>query len=660
MDIQTMTRLKALYDSREFEEKYTYTKDDLGAVCTREGSRFVLWSPAASRVWLNLYHSGEDEFPFETIAMEPGEHGTWIWQTKKNLHGTYYDYDLFIDDTHSISPDPYARSSGINGQKSMAVCLEMTDPAGFSGDRPPARPVENVIYELHIKEFSWDPCGGFPEGCRGKYKAFTCEHTTLNGDGRHPTGIDYLKKLGVTHVQLMPAFDFATVDEAGGDDQFNWGYDPFGYNVPEGSYATDARDGAVRIREFKEMVQSLHKNGFRVIMDVVYNHTDSLDSPLQKTMPWYYYRCSADGILSNGSACGNDVASERSMCSKYILDSVRYWAKEYHIDGFRFDLMGLLDVKLMNRIRSALDADFGAGEKLVFGEPWAATSTAMREGSVPALKANAGMLDKNVGIFCDNTRDAIKGHVFEGNEPGFVNGMEGLEEDILMSARAWCQTGEVPVKAPSQIISYVSAHDNWTLYDKLALTFSKKDTQAIDRAYRLAAGIYMTCQGSLFMLSGEEFARTKNGLENSYNAPIKINRLDWKRAWENAGLVDYYRGLIALRKHLPGLCDKSEQAYKRFKKTFTKPLACGYVLDNRAGAWQKIVTPWSYVCVIYNAGAKALSMSIPKPEGNCGPWELLANGSDSFLWQRPQELSQDNVAVAPSSILILGTRTTGQ
>lgn len=651
-----MIRLKACYDSREFEEKYTYTGNDLGAICTREGSSFVLWSPSADCVSLNFYHSGEDSVPFKTVAMGEGSCGTWVYQTKENLHGTYYDYDLLMGDTHIISQDPYARACGINGQKSMAVCLEMTNPPGFLGDKAPARPVENIIYELHVKEFSWDPSGGFPEAFRGKYKAFTCEHTTLNGDGIHPTGIDYLKKLGVTHIQIMPAFDFASVDESGSEEQFNWGYDPFGYNVPEGSYATDAHDGAVRIREFKEMVHSLHRNGFRVIMDVVYNHTYSLDSPLQKTMPWYYYRCANDGNPSNGSACGNDIASERSMCAKYIIDSVLYWAREYHIDGFRFDLMGLLDVALMNNIRLALDKTFGAGEKLVFGEPWAATDTAMREGSIPALKKNAGLLDKNVGIFCDNTRDVIKGHVFDGNEPGFVNGKEGLEQDILMSARAWCQSKNVPVLAPSQIISYVSAHDNWTLWDKLVLTFPKKETEAIKRAYRLCAGIYMTCQGSLFMLSGEEFYRTKGGLENSYNAPIAINRLDWGQTLKHKPLVDYYQGLIALRKHLPGLCDKSPKAFRRFQKTFIRPQACGYLLDNRPEPDQKAaVSPWPLICVIYNGSLKPLHLSLPDGVPG-GTWELLADGNDSFLWKGRHAINQRNVTAAPSSILIIGQR----
>ncbi|HIQ98671.1 MAG TPA: type I pullulanase [Candidatus Scybalocola faecavium] len=649
LDTAVVRDLKSLYSSKGFEEKYTYTKAGLGAVCTWAGTEFTLWSPIASQVWLLLYKTGEDEQPYQKLVMAKGPQGTWKYCTKKNLHGVYYQYDLLMGQNHVITGDPYAKACGINGQKSMAVDLSKTDPKNWDLDQAPPRPAENIIYEIHIKEFSWDPAGGFPKDFRGKYKAFTCEHTSLNNDGIHATGLDYLKNLGITHVQLMPAFDYATVDERGEDSQFNWGYDPQNYNVPEGSYATDPSRGEVRIREFKEMIQSLHKNGFRVIMDVVYNHTYSLDSPLQKTVPWYYYRSRADGTGANGSACGNDIASERSMCARYILESVLYWAKEYHIDGFRFDLMGLLDTELMNTIQKNLDDAFGPGEKLIFGEPWSAGATPMENGHIPALKKNAKYLNAHVGMFCDNTRDAIKGHVFEGNEPGFVNGRSGLEEDILRSARAWCNTC-VPVKAPSQVISYVSAHDNWTLWDKLFLATAPDSGLSVEKAYRLAAGIYMTCQGSLFMLSGEEFGRTKEGLENSYNAPIQINRLDWTQAWANKKLVDFYRGLIALRKQLPGLCDKTDKAYLRFKECFIRPMAAGYLLDNRLkdGSFCE-GSRWDEIFVIYNSGIKARTFTLPE-----GTWEFLANSRDSFLWQTHETVKNNSITAAPQSFVILG------
>lgn len=456
-------------------------------------------------------------------------------------------------------------------------------------------------------------------------KAFTCENTTLEGEGRFPTGISYLKKLGVNYVQIMPMYDYGSVDESGEIPGFNWGYDPVNYNVPEGSYSTDPYHGEVRIKELKEMVQSLHKNGFRVIMDVVYNHTYSLESWFQKTAPWYFYRVWEDGSISNGSACGNDVASERTMCAKYILESVLYWTEEYHIDGFRFDLMGLLDVKLMNQIRRELDARYGKGEKLVFGEPWRAEKTAMEGEALPADKEHIGLLDEQIGMFSDDTRDAIKGSVFEADET-------------------------LEVKAPSQIITYVSAHDNHTLWDKLSETTKNKKQR--QKEYRLAAGIYLTCQGTPFFLSGEEFARTKGGRDNTYNASIDINRLNWKQAEKEQELIEYYRGMIGLRKQLPGLCDKSAEAKERIQTLQKRPGCVGFLADNRANDKEatKQQNGWEKLCIIYNANQKSENIHLPE-----GTWEILADGEDSYRWKMPVEIAREAVA-SPVSILILGQR----
>ena len=456
-------------------------------------------------------------------------------------------------------------------------------------------------------------------------KAFTCENTTLEGEGRFPTGISYLKKLGVNYVQIMPMYDYGSVDESGEIPGFNWGYDPVNYNVPEGSYSTDPYHGEVRIKELKEMVQSLHKNGFRVIMDVVYNHTYSLESWFQKTAPWYFYRVWEDGSISNGSACGNDVASERTMCAKYILESVLYWTEEYHIDGFRFDLMGLLDVKLMNQIRRELDARYGKGKKLVFGEPWRAEKTAMEGEALPADKEHIGLLDKQIGMFSDDTRDAIKGSVLEADET-------------------------LEVKAPSQIITYVSAHDNHTLWDKLSETTENKKQR--QKEYRLAAGIYLTCQGTPFFLSGEEFARTKGGRDNTYNASIDINRLNWKQAEKEQELIEYYRGMIGLRKQLPGLCDKSAEAKERIQTLQKRPGCVGFLVDNRANDKEatKQQNGWEKLCIIYNANQKSENIHLPE-----GTWEILADGEDSYRWKMPVEIAREAVA-SPVSILILGQR----
>lgn len=639
---KTAKEWKTFYSDPEFEQNYTYEGHDLGAACTEDGTSILLWSPVAESVTVRFYHDGESEDSYWTEAMVKEGKGVWAYRTKEVLHKVYYDFELSIEGKMICSADPYAKACGINGKRSMIVDLKRTDPKGWEEDVSPAYQQEQIIYELHIGEYSWDPSGGFPAAFRGKYKAFTCENTTLDHDGVHPTGFSYMKKLGITHVQLMPAYDYGSVDESKQEGEFNWGYDPVNYNVPEGSYSTDPRNGEVRIKEFKEMIQSLHKNGFRVIMDVVYNHTYSLDAWFQKTVPWYYYRVHENGETANGSACGNDVASERNMCANYILDSVLYWAEEYHIDGFRFDLMGLLDTGLMNRIESELALRYGKGEKLVFGEPWSADETPMEKQAVPALKCHVDQLDSHVGFFCDDTRDAVKGHTFEGEVPGFVNGGKGIEEEILSSVRAWCGP-KSKVKAPSQVITYVSAHDNWTLWDKLSLTIS--DEKERMQANRMAAAIYMTCQGNLFFLSGEEFARTKDGLENSYNAPIEINRLDWKRAYEQYELTEYYSGLIHLRKQLPGLCDKSENAWKRIQNQWKTDGAVGFTVDNRN---ESAPSRWETLYIIYNSRNEKFAAELPE-----GQWEVLLDGYSSNLWRDPF-VTEGTVKVDSHSVLVLG------
>ncbi|WP_407690915.1 type I pullulanase [Ruminococcus turbiniformis] len=643
--MKTPLEWKKYYESPSFRENYIYKGNDLGVSCTAGRTLFKLWSPSADSVTLNLYREGSAGEAYAHIPMSGEENGVWSFAAKENMHGVYYDYTLVIEDETVTSADPYAKACGINGRRSMAVDLRLTDPDGWEFDRSPEKGPEQVIYELHVKEFSWDASGGFPEEVRGKYKAFTCGSTTLYHDGIHPTGLDYLRGLGVTHIQIMPAYDYGSVDEEGEDTQFNWGYDPVNYNVPEGSYSSDPAHGEVRVREMKEMIQALHARGFRVIMDVVYNHTYSLDSWFQRTAPWYFYRVFDDGRISNGSACGNDVASEREMCADYILQSVLYWTQEYHIDGFRFDLMGLLDVGLMNRIRRELDERYGKGEKLLFGEPWAAGETAMEGGAVPALKKNISLLDENIGMFCDDTRDAVKGSALKVKKPGFINGAEEKEEDIISSAGAWCgeQTGKkYGVKAPSQVITYVSAHDNQTLWDKLTETMPGSDREEKMRLNRMAAALYMTCQGTLFLLSGEEFARTKEGMEDSYNAPISLNRLDWEQAWENRSLVEYYQGLIALRKQLPGLCDKSEEASARIFGIAKEEGAVSFLVDNRPQE------RWSILKIVYNSSRKTKKVSLGGEK-----WEVLCDGRDSRLWQSPGYV-EGETRILPQSVLILG------
>lgn len=639
------------YD-KAFHKKYFYGGKDLGMTCKNGRTAFKVWSPYADAVTLSLYPDGGDSQPVRQVSMKPAERGIWGYETDEDLHGVYYDFEIREGEELRRTADPYAKACGINGARSMAVDLARTNPEGWETDAAMPDDRDPVVYELHIKEFSWDPSGGFPEETRGKYTAFRYADTTLDGDGVHPTGLAHLKALGVTHVQLMPMYDYGSVDENGPADQFNWGYDPVNYNVPEGSYSTDPGDGAVRIREAKEMIYSLHRNGFRVIMDVVYNHTYALDSWLGRTVPGYYYRCYGDGSPANGSGCGNDVATEMPMCSEYICESVKYWVREYHIDGFRFDLMGLLDVDLMNRIRRELDEEYGRGRIMLYGEPWSDSISPMREGSLPANKDNISKLDALVGVFCDNTRDAVRGHVFESREPGFVNGGKNLEWDIYYSAAAWMRGDRAfAPKAPSQIVSYISAHDNLTLWDKLVETMRPKGgfrtkEEGIRRSYRLAAAVCLLCQGIHFMLSGEEFARTKEGDENSYRSSIAVNRLDWRLTVENRDILDYYRGLIALRRELPGLCDLSESAAERIACPVIGEHTVSFTVDNSGRADGK----WRRLIIGYNSGDKAEELPLPG-----GSWEILVNGSDSFLWKNAPETAGSYV-LPPMEAVVLAAK----
>lgn len=633
------------FDSEEFQNAY-HCDLPLGAFCSPDGTLFRLWAPTAGEVALHLYDNGTAGGLLETVLMARGDHGTWNYETRQNLDGVYYEFEVTVDGVRRRTADPYARACGINGLRSMVLDLGRTDPYGWSEDHAPEQQPENVIYELHVKDFTWDPSSGVEPRYRGKYKGLCDTGTTLHADGVHPTGLDYLKRLGVTHVQLMPVYDYGSVVEDGAPDQFNWGYDPVNYNVPEGSYSTDPYHGEVRIRELKEAIAALHRSGIRVVMDVVYNHTYHLDSWLWRTVPWYYYRQKENGEASNGSGCGSEIASERSMCAKYILDSVLYWAEEYHMDGFRFDLMGMLDVELLNTIRKELDKRYGSGEKLVYGEPWCGGVTSAKPGTALCGKENLKRLELQVGAFCDATRDAVKGGLMQETAAGFVNG-GGLNAQCLgQCVRGW--VGET-FRAPSQTINYVSCHDDWTLWDKLVCTMDPKRQfdgrqPGVLRANRLAAAMVFCCQGSLFLLSGEEFGRTKLGVKNSYCSPMEINRMDWNRAWANEGLVEYYRGLMALRKQLPGLRDKSEQAWLRVLDCWEPQPNCAAVLVDNSGPDSK----WKRLCLLFNSQKQSAELPLPH-----GSWQVLADGKDSWLWKRLHKID-GTAKLTPVSAMILG------
>lgn len=653
----TPLEYKKYFSSKEFKEKYLYDKDDLGITYSKEKTVFKIWAPTAQSVVLNLYSTGSDEEKnsktLGRFSMEKIEKGVWVKEIYKDLNNVYYDYEIEVDGKINRSADVYAVSCGVNGQRSMVIDLNETNPEGFENDIYGLKNYDSpIIYELHIKDFSYDKNSGISEKYRGKYLAFTEEGTTLNNDGAHKTGIDYLKKLGITHVQIMPCFDYGSVDESGDNNQFNWGYDPLNYNVPEGSYATNPYDGRVRIKEFKKMILALHRAGIRVIMDVVYNHTYSLDSWFQKTVPYYYYRQNDDGTFCDGSACGNDTASERYMFGQYIKRSVLYWAQEYHIDGFRFDLMGLHNTELMNEIRAELNNLPNGENILMYGEPWSAGPSNMEENAVPALKKNIEYLNEGVGIFCDDTRDAIKGHVFYGEVPGFVNGGTDFEEKIQSSVVAFCdeKAGYRP-KSPAQIISYVSAHDNFTLYDKLVETmrenkdYSKKDKELIE-VNKLTAAIVFTCKGNVFFQAGEEFARTKNGEDNSYNLSPELNMLDWKRAYEYEDLQEYYIGLIELRKKFAGFYsnEPGNENNVEFIPCKDKGVVA-YTIKNA----NDVYDTWKVLYVVYNSTDEEIKMNLP----DNGTWQLLLNKYSSTIINSNIKCA-NIVTVAPKSAIILG------
>jgi len=658
-----MGAYKNIIYSKEIDDEFKYDGKDLGVTCLEGGSIFKVWSPFADRVQLCLYQDGETEL-CKKIDLLPDKQGTWKWEAKKNLHGLYYDYLIWYGEERVRTADPYAKACNCNGNRSMAVDLRLTDPEGFTQDQSPAPQTETIIYELHVKDFSYDKDSGIPEEYRGKFKAFTVNHT----NGSYPTCMEYLKDLGITHVHLLPIFDYGALDEAGADTQYNWGYDPVNYNIPEGSYATNPFDGTVRIRELKEAIQAFHRNGIRVVMDVVYNHTWQADSWLERMAPGYYNRRWKDGSLSDGSACGNDIAAGRAMVDNYIADSVMYWAKEYHIDGFRFDLMGLLTVELMNRIRKELNQEFGEGEKLIYGEPWRAKESPMEKGTRASLKDNVNYLDGEIAVFSDDTRDVIKGHVFYEEEPGFVNGGEDMEEKLLNAVTGWRRNQKTfKPKSCSQIINYISAHDNLTLWDKLVLSMHggvgknneyRKETRkeseewVFTRKYedvlcanKLAALIYFTCQGRLFMQAGEEFARTKAGDHNSFRSAPEVNMLNWHRTVEYAELVEYYKGLIRLRKRLPGLYDKSPNAMERiFNETIHGKSLVSFQVKNEGGE-----SEWQELFIIYYAGVEDTSLSLPS-----GQWLVLADGMETDCKKEPVMTADGKLFIKAKSGMLLG------
>ena len=543
-----------IFDSAAFVRDYTYDGADLGAVIQGNKTVFKVWAPTASSVKLNLFKDGSEGEAYEIIDMDKAEKGVWTAAAACG-HGTYYTYTVATAVGVQEAVDPYARAVGVNGNRGMVIDLNSTDPEGFRDGKYYDQLDtygDAVIWEVHVRDFSNTIAASqYP----GKYLAFT--ETGLTNESGVPAGMDYIKQLGVTHVHLQPVYDYATVDESSDAPQFNWGYDPKNYNAPEGSYATDPYHGEVRVNEFKQMVQSLHENGLGVVMDVVYNHTYALDSWLNRIVPYYYYRFNYDGNASNGSGCGNETASNRVMFRKYMVDSVTYWAKEYQIDGFRFDLMALHDVQTMQAIEQAVHEI--NPKALIYGEGWTGGTSALRDNfqanqqNIRQVKPTGDAIG-SVAVFNDAIRDGLKGSVFDVKDQAYANGKPtktsankvifGIQGGEKIAAVNWF------VK-DAMVVNYTSSHDNNTLWDKLLL--SNPDASQEDRLamYRLCAATVLLSRGTPFFLAGEEMLRTKDGDENSYKSSDAVNNIDWNALTLGSDayrMMEYYQGLISLRR----------------------------------------------------------------------------------------------------------------
>lgn len=611
-----------------------------------DGTRFSLWAPTADEVRLMLYNEGEGGHAYRTVAMEAGEEGVWHTTVSEDLLGKFYTFNVKIDDRWlGDTPGIFAKAVGVNGQRAAVIDLRATDPEGWADDRrPPLRSAADVvIYEMHHRDFSVSPASGIEH--KGKFLALT-EEGTRSPEGL-ATGIDHLRELGVTHVHLLPSYDYASVDETRLDDnQYNWGYDPQNYNVPEGSFATDPFHGEVRVKECRAMVAALHRAGLGVVMDVVYNHTYHGESNLERTVPGYWNRRWPNGMMTNGSGCGCDLASERPMVRKYVVESVLYWATAYHIDGFRFDLMALEDVDTMNAIRAALDSLPGGESILLYGEPWMGGGTNLEGGARPADKRALDALHERIGFFCDDTRDCIKGNVFDAANAGYVNGAPQHGYDVLHSISAWRSGahGFRPKRA-GQVVQYVSAHDNYTLWDKLAAVGRRGDYDCPDADLlaqnRMTAGIYLTCQGLPFMQAGEEWGRTKHGDHNSYKGPLATNRLDWTRAHrpEFAALTAFYRGMLAIRRAYPRLSGAAGEP-----EPFILALPgwlIGFVPENDGTATA------GQLAVYYNPERTRQWASLP-----AGTWRKVSDGVHAGVTPFGP-CFRDALELAPTSVTVL-------
>lgn len=615
--------------NNDFDKIYGYD-GDLGAIYSKDKCKFILWAPTAENVQLALY--GDNGYDFdceakEVYTMSKGINGTWIVEINGDFNGQFYNYLININGKISEVVDPYAKAVGVNGNRGMVIDLNTTNPEGWEKDTKPElkSATDSIIYEAHVRDLSIDETSGISNEYKGKFKALTIWDSCIPGT-TVKTVVNHIKDMGFTHIHLLPAFDFGSIDENKLEQpQFNWGYDPKNYNVPEGSYSTNPYLGDVRIKEFKEMVKALHEAGIRVVMDVVYNHTYNLDSCLNNAVPGYYYRQDENGEYSDASACGNETASERYMFRRYMVDSVVYWAKEYHIDGFRFDLMGIHDIETMKLIREELNKIDSS--IIMYGEGWTGGSSPLKE-ELAALKKNTYKFDKlQIAAFSDDCRDGVKGHVFYDEETGFVNGKDGLEETIKFAVVASTHhkdidkenivySNEFWANEPYQTINYASAHDNYTLWDKLQISIPNCTEEELIAMNKLIAGIILTSQGISFVHAGEEMARTKEDeegklVENSFESSDKVNKIYWDRKVKYKDLFEYYKGLISLRKEYKAFRMNTNEEIKEnihfLKKgvNFSENNLVAYIIDAK-----NIDIKCEKIAVIINANNKDVDVEL--------------------------------------------------
>ena len=631
---------------------------------TPASSHFSLWAPTADSARVLLYEEGLGGQPYEVIEMNKNvADGSWSAVAEGDLEGRFYTFRVNVSGRWlEETPGIFATAVGVNGQRAAVVDFNATDPEGWAEDRRPELRsfADAVVYEMHHRDFSISGNSGISPEHRGKFLALTESGT--RGPRGVRTGVDHLVELGVTHVHILPSFDYASVDETRLEDNvYNWGYDPVNYNVPDGSYSTDPYDPACRIREFKEMVQALHKAGIRVVLDVVYNHvSDAASQAFERTVPGYFFRMREDGSFADGSACGNETASDRGMMRRFMVESVCWWVEEYHIDGFRFDLMGIHDIETMNAIRAAVsEIDPSV---LIYGEGWAA-SAPLYDGSLLAMKANTWEMP-GIAAFSDEMRDALRGPFSDNSKAGFLGGVPDLEESVKFGVAGAVQHPGVDYSAvnysdtcwasePTQMISYISCHDDMCLRDRLTATLPGASEAELLRLDKLGQTVVFTSQGIPFIYAGEELFRTKQGVHNSYNSPDAINAIDWSFKNRYSDLYDYYRGLIALRKAHPAFrLGNADQVREHLEFLGAPDGVVAWRLTGHAGG-----DPCEEIVVVINSRKEPVSINIPdRKAASDSNGSMPENGPEHryTVYCRDGRISTDGLGTITGPVLSVG------